>query len=48
MSGIGFLGVIIVWAFWLWIIKKILDFDRMGKEMLRVLNEISQKLDRKE
>lgn len=44
----GYISAIVVIAFWMWVIKKILDIDKSTKEISRTLMEISNKLNSRE
>lgn len=41
----GFVYFIIVVAFWMWVVKKIIDIDKRTKEIAQTLAEILNKLD---
>ena len=41
----GILYFIIVVAFWMWVVKKIIDIDKRTKEIAHSLSEIENKLD---
>lgn len=44
----GFVLPFIVIAFWMWVVKKILDIDERTKDISRTLTEISNQINSRE
>lgn len=44
----GYISFFIVIAFWMWVVRKIMDIDQRTKEISNALAEISEKLNNKE
>lgn len=40
----GYISAFVVIAFWMWVVKKIMDIDKRTKEISKTLTEISNQL----